>query len=186
MTESEFLLSKEDMLVGLRRLGKLARENGLEIKLVCFGGAVMVLEHEARELTHDIDAVILSPAEKWKVFKLVILIAQEFDWPEDWLNDDVEIFIGDDIISHRLFLAPGIEVFAPSLEQMLALKLSAARGDVDFSDAADLLRQMSGSRHEIWQRVSPFVVQGSTATAEDAFDIVWSGVHGYEEDKRNN
>jgi predicted nucleotidyltransferase len=183
---AEFLLSKRDLLVGLRKLGELAREIGLNIKLVLLGGAVMVLEYQTRGLTHDIDVVILSPERK-RVFELVAMVAEEFHWPLNWLNDAAGIFVaGDDIIAHRLFVAPGIEVFAPAIEQMLALKLSAARDEVDLNDAADLLRQMSGSRHEIWQMVLPFVLQGSTATAEDAFDIVWSEVYGYGEDEHNN
>lgn len=183
---AEFLLSKEDMLKGLRELGELARKNNLDIKLALVGGAVMVLEYQTRELTHDIDAVVLSPTEKWKVFELVRIIASKYGWPEDWLNDNVEIYIGDDIISHRLFLEPGIEVFVPVTEQMLALKLSAARGGVDLNDAAELLKNMSGSRDEIWQKIVPYILQGSMATAEDAYDMVWSDVHGYEEDERYN
>jgi hypothetical protein len=177
MSESEFLLTREDMIMGLRRLGELANENGIEIKLALVGGAIMVLEYNTRSLTHDVDAVILAPAEKWKVFELVRIVAQEFGWPENWLNDDVEIFIGNDIISHRLFLAPGIEVHAPETAQMLALKLSAWRGDFDKGDAAELLKQMSGSRQDIWQAVRHFVVPGCAATAEDAFNDLWNDLH---------
>jgi hypothetical protein len=111
----------------------------------------MVWNRLVERLTHDVDAVVLLPKEKWKVFELVRLVAEYFSWPEDWLNDDIEIYIGDDIICHRLFQAPGIKVYAPEIAQMLALKLSAARSEVDLMDATNLLKQMSGNRHEIWK-----------------------------------
>jgi hypothetical protein len=174
MSESEFLLTREDMIMGLRRLGELANDNGIEIKLALVGGAIMVLEYNTRSLTHDVDAVILAPAEKWKVFELVILIAQEFGRPEDWLNDDAEIFVGDAIISHRLFLAPGIEVHVPETAQMLALKLSAWRDVADKAAAAELLKHMSGRRQDIWQAVKPFIVPGCAATAEGALNDLFN------------
>jgi hypothetical protein len=145
----------------------------------------MVLEYQSREFTQDGDCVVLSPERK-KVFELAAIVAEENSWPGYWLNDNARIFVvGDDIITHRLFVLPGIEVFAPAIEQMLALKLSAARDEVDLKDAADLLKQMGGTRDEIWRRVRPFVLKDSAATAEDAFDMIWRDVYGYEEDERN-
>ena len=53
-------------------------------------------------------------------------------------------------------------------------------------DASSLLKRMSGSREEIWRAVSPFLVPGYQATAEDAFDSLWSDAYGYESDWSNN
>ena len=59
-----------------------------------------------------------------------------------------------------MFQAPGIEAHVPSLEQLLAMKLSAWRDDVDISDARRLLREVVGGRQreEVWQKLEPYRV----------------------------
>lgn len=179
----DFLLTRDDIIRGLTRLGELAQARGLEVKLGIVGGAVMVLEYQVRELTHDVDAIILAPDATWaatraRVFELVEIVAREFSWPGDWLNDDVGQFV-DELEYDNLFPIPGIEVYIASTAQMMALKLSAWRGGVDTMDAESLLKEMSGSREEIWMAVRPFVVPGNLATAEDAFDALWTDTYGY-------
>ena len=124
-----FLLTRDDIIRGLTRLGALAQARGLEIKLGVLGGAVMVLEYQVRNITHDVDAIVLAPPATWaatraKVFELVEIVAREFSWPEDWLNDDAGQFV-DELEYDNLFMIPGIEVYIASTSQMLGLKLSA-------------------------------------------------------------
>jgi Nucleotidyl transferase of unknown function (DUF2204) len=178
INRDDFLIKRDQILDALKRLGELAKADGLEIKLGLIGGAVMVLEYGVREFTHDVDAIILAPAQTWKVFELVRIVAKEKGWPDDWLNDDAGQFVPK-LRTHRLFTAPGIEAYAPATAQMLALKLSASRGKVDISDAANLLKRLSGTREEIWRAVKPSLVRGCEATAGDAFDYIWSDTHGH-------
>ena len=51
--------------------------------------------------------------------------------PEDWLNDGAKGYLVSISDGPILFSAPGIEARAPSLEQLLAMKLSAWRDDLD-------------------------------------------------------
>jgi hypothetical protein len=95
INREEFLISRDDIIHALNRLGELAKARNLEIILGLVGGAVMVVEYNARENTHDIDAIILAPAQRWKVLELVRIIAKEYGWPEDWLNDNAEQFIDE-------------------------------------------------------------------------------------------
>ena len=44
--------------------------------------------------------------------------------------------------------APGIEVRSPDTAQLLAMKLSAWRDDVDIADASRLLDEIKGDRDE--------------------------------------
>lgn len=179
----DFLIDKDQIIGALTRLGELAQAHGLEVKLGLVGGAVMVLEYDARKATHDVDAVILAPSDRRKVFELARIVAQEMGWPDDWLNDDAEQFI-DELRCHCLFTASGIEAHAPTTAQMLALKLSAWRRDVDINDAAWLLRHlretMPGGREEIWRAVRPFLVRGCEATAEGALNDSWNNLYGYD------
>jgi hypothetical protein len=63
-------------------------------------------------------------------------VAEENDWPEDWLNDGAQGYLVGISEGPVLFSAPGIEARAPSLEQLLAMKLSAWRDDLTFPTLA--------------------------------------------------
>lgn len=87
------LLSKADITAALQRLGKLALQDGYEVELLAVGGTVMVLGYDARLATHGIDAIILAPEAAHLVRTLAAEIAQEFGWPDDWLNDGAKGFV---------------------------------------------------------------------------------------------
>jgi hypothetical protein len=149
--------SREEIETGLKRLGELAQLKGLHIQLTLVGGAVMVLRFDARPSTRDVDAVILLPREARLVRELAKQVAEELAWAEDWLNDGAKgclVGISDGPV---LFQAPGIEARAPSMEQLLAMKLSAWRDDIDISDARRLLEEVGhGRKHdEVWENLEP-------------------------------
>jgi len=79
-----------------------------------------------------------------------------------------------------VFQAPGIEARAPSMEQLLAMKLSAWRDDVDISDARRLLEEVGRGRKgdEAWQSLEPFLVKGDELTAQYAFWDLWESLYG--------
>ncbi|MCI0552546.1 MAG: hypothetical protein L0287_16470 [Anaerolineae bacterium] len=64
------------------------------------------------------------------------------------------------------FQAPGITVRAPSLEQLLARKLSAWRDDLDISDARRLLQEVATGRKR------------DELTAQYAFLDLWETLYG--------
>jgi hypothetical protein len=78
-----------------------------------------------------------------------------------------------------VFQAPGIEAHAPSLEQLLAMKLSAWRDDVDIADARRLVQEVASGRKrdEIWQSLEPFLVKGDELTAQYAFLDLWESLY---------
>ena len=119
------IFTRQEIEEGLRRLGELAQAKGLQVELTLVGGAVMVLRFDARPSTRDVDAVILSPREARIVRDLARQVAEEHDWPEDWLNDGAKGYLVGISKGPLVFQAPGIEVHAPSMEQLLAMKLSA-------------------------------------------------------------
>ena len=172
--------TRQDIENGLRKLGELAQTKGLKIQLTLVGGAVMVLRFGARLSTRDVDAVILFPREAKIVRELARQVAEENDWPEDWLNDGAKGYLVGISKGDILFQAPGIEVSAPSLEQLLAMKLSAWRDDLDISDARRLLKEVASGRKrdEVWERVEPYLVKGDELTAQYAFLDLWENLYG--------
>ena len=66
----------------------------------------------------------------------------------------------------------------PVIEQLLAMKLSAWRDDVDISDAKRLLSELNGSRDGIWNGVLRHLVPGRELKAKLAYDDLWESLHG--------
>jgi hypothetical protein len=173
------IFSRQEIEEGLRRLGELAQSKRLHIELTLVGGAVMVLRFNARPSTRDVDAVILSPGEARIVRDLARQVAEEYNWPEDWLNDGAKGYLVGVTKGPLVFQAPGIEAHAPSLEQLLAMKLSAWRDDVDISDARRLMQEVGRERKrdEVWQSLEPYLVKGDELTAQYAFLDLWESLY---------
>jgi predicted nucleotidyltransferase len=171
--------TRDEIEEGLKRLGELAQAKGLHIQLTLVGGAVMVLRFNARPSTKDIDAVILQPREARLVRELARRVADEFEWAEDWLNDGAKGYLVGISDGPIVFQAPGIEARAPSMEQLLAMKLSAWRDDVDISDARRLLQEVGQgiTKDEVWEKLEPFLVKGDELTAQYAFWDLWETLY---------
>ena len=172
--------TEQDIREGLRRLGELAQSRGIQIELVAVGGAVMVLAFGARQSTRDVDIVILLPHEARIVRDIAAQVAGEFDWPFDWLNDGAKGYLRGISEGPVLFKAPGIEVRAPSFEQLLAMKLSAWRDEVDIADARRILQEIASNygRDELWRALEPYLVPGDELTAQYAFLDLWESLYG--------
>jgi hypothetical protein len=73
---------------------------------------------------------------------------------------------------------PALLVRALATQQLLAMKLSAWRDDIDIADSRVLLHELPGKRAEIWELIEPFVVPGRELKARYAFDDLWESEHG--------
>jgi len=144
------ILTKREIIEALERLGQLAEAQGEKVELVLVGGA------------------------------LAKTIAVERDWPEDWLNDAVKGYLVGLSLGPVIFSAPGIEVRRPSIAQLLAMKLSAWRDDVDIADARRLLTELRSGRdrEEVWQDVRPYLIPGDELKAHYAFQDLWESLYG--------
>jgi len=171
-------ITRQEIIEAFERLGQLAVARGTEIELALVGGALMVLRYEAREATRDVDAIILAPYEAFTVRELAQTVADERGWPDDWLNDGAKGFLIGLSPGPVVFSAPGIEVRSPATAQLLAMKLSAWRDDVDIADARRLLQELPGSRDEIWKSVESYLVPGNELKAQYAFADLWEALYG--------
>jgi hypothetical protein len=83
------------------------------------------------------------------------------------------IALGDLILDE-----PSLLVRALAPQQLLAMKLSAWRDDVDIEDARLLLTKLSSDRDAVWQQVEPHLVPGRELKASLAFSDLWESQHG--------
>ena len=96
------------------------------------GGAALALAFNARRTTRDIDAVFEPKSE---VYSAALKVADRLGLPDDWLNDAVKGFVpGTDPDALPIFDRPGLSVSAASARFLLAMKLRAARVELDADD----------------------------------------------------
>ena len=131
------LLSKSDILEGLRMLDNMARAANITVDLAIYDGAALALAFDMRAATRDVDAVIRT--HRPFVRNVVRQIAADRSWPEDWLNEGVKGFIS---ATEQLELMQefqgsvdgGLRLYIPTPEYLLAMKCMAMR--LDDPDAA--------------------------------------------------
>lgn len=139
----------------------------------------MVLAYESRLATKDVDALIISPPKTAIVRQLAGQIANDRGWSADWLNDAVKGFVRGVSNGELLLESPGILVRAPSVEQALAMKLSAWRQDVDINDALVLLKQVADKpKDDLFLSLMPYLAPGTELKAQYAFEDLWEKIKG--------
>lgn len=137
-------LTREEILNGLNRLLELCATNNLAVRVQVVGGGAVALKYNPnRKPTVDVDCVVLGEAADRELFaKLVVAVAAEFGWADDWMNHKVGIFWPEtnDDLGWVLILEAGksqIEVAGPRM--LLAMKLRAGRWFRDLPDVDVLL-----------------------------------------------
>lgn len=133
----------------------------------------MVMLYEARDTTKDVDAFALDPAASPVLRAAAAAVAPQLGLPADWLNDGAKGYLHGLAPGERLFQAPGLLVRSVAPAQLLAMKLSAWRDDLDIADARLLLSKTPGDRATLWKQVEPHLVPGRELKARYAFDDLW-------------
>lgn len=149
------MLDRTDILSALSALDEELQRQGLQGEIVLVGGAALVLSHEARLGTKDVDAILLVPAQALKAAASVV--AASLGLPDDWLNDRAWVFAAGVAPGPVVYSSATLLVRSASSAQLLAMKLSAMRDSVDYNDAELLLSSMTGTRDEIWAELEPFL-----------------------------
>lgn len=171
--DSRRLLDRAIMEQALVRLGELAAADGHTLTLVVVGGAAMVLNYQARRATQDVDAFFVTPPEARATRAWAKTVAAEVGLDATWLNDGAKGFMQGISYGPLLIDAPGIKVYQISPEQLLAMKLSAWRGEQDEADAAVILHALVAQYRDkavVWNAIAPYVTH---IKAQYAFDELW-------------
>lgn len=133
-------MKREKMVEALTVLGEELERRGIAAKLYVVGGAVMVLAHDSRDSTMDVDGDFYP---RDSVLEVARDIARHRELPDDWLNAAANGFI-------PVFKSPewrplyrfgSLDVLAADDRTMLAMKIRASRGRRDEPDIALLLEK---------------------------------------------
>jgi hypothetical protein len=159
-------------------LAEELRRAGARAEIAVAGGAALVLLFGARESTKDVDAITLDASTEGAVRAAATAVGSRLDLPGDWLNDAAKGYVHGLALGERLFDSEALVVRALAPRQLLAMKLSAWRDDVDVEDARLLLRTLVGDRVATWSSIEPHLVPGRELKAQYAFEDLWEAEHG--------
>lgn len=172
------MLGADDIRGALAALGAELASSGRRHELALVGGAAVVLLYGERQATKDVDAVVRDAAGADDVRSAAARVAAARGLPADWLNDRARGFLTGFDAGETLFDDGTLLVRAASAVQLLAMKLSALRDEVDFDDARTLLRHIAGPKEHVWARLEPFLVPGAPSWRRQNFDALWEEIHG--------
>lgn len=146
-------LTRKELLSLLSELSNELTSRSVEANLYIVGGAAMVVAHDARDSTRDIDCRYTPKAI---VDQISTIVRDKYDLSPEWLNDHASMFISpevDDPSPIPIATKGGVRITAASAEMMLAMKLRASRPRLDGEDIAFLCRKLGITKTEEAVRV---------------------------------
>lgn len=162
-------LSKDDIVNALTSLSEELSLSGNSHEVLIAGGAALVLLYNSRDSTKDVDAVVSDAVVRNAARK----VAHQLGLPEDWLNDGAKGYLQGVARGDVVFQTAALVVRSLAPPQLLAMKLSAWRDDLDIEDARLLLSKLAGDRDSIWEQIEPYLVPGRELKSRYAFDDLW-------------
>lgn len=138
------MLTRSDLISGLRELAEALERRAHEVELRIVGGAALSLAFFERDVTYDIDTVRPRVGSEAVVLEEVSTIARKRGWPQSWLNFEVNNVdalptLGKDVEWIQLYSQGGVRIVVASAEAMLAMKLRANRPGRDTGDIRNLI-----------------------------------------------
>jgi hypothetical protein len=171
-------LTRDIILRALNLLAEQLPPGRPPVELIVVGGAAMVLLFAARESTKDVDAFSVEPGAQASVSEAARRVAAALELPDDWLNDAAKGYAHGLTPGPMVLDTTTLRVRAVSIEQLLAMKLSAWRDDLDVEDARRLLQECGNAREDVWRHVERHLVPGRELKARYAFDDLWESQYG--------
>ena len=133
-------LGRDDIRALLDDLSLELAARGARAELFLVGGAALAVAYDATRATRDLDAVFV-PSDV--VRQAAAAIAAREGLADDWLNDAVKGFLpGPDPDAQRFYSTDSLIVDVASPRYLLAMKLFAARAEIDADDITLLYRQL--------------------------------------------
>lgn len=155
LKNKDYVMSKEDLIRNLEHLNSKLQQDNEQGEIVLVGGAVMCLLYGNRQTTRDIDA-IFEP--KSKIYQKAKEIAEEGDFPSDWLNDEVKGFMSEKADYSEFITMSNLTVNVATPEYMLAMKCLSSRTDSD-SERSDIETLLKHLNLKTWDQVEEIILR---------------------------
>lgn len=166
----DITLGKKEIVQCFEALNQKLLEHGQHGEILLCGGASMALLYDDTTVTKDVDAVILSAPMKNDISRYTVEIGEEYGLDEDWFNEAAKGFINLDWEREEIYRFSNLTVYSVSAEQLLAMKLGAARGDSrDKHDAVTLMKYLHLESAEQALGILEANMPGRILTAKNEF-----------------
>lgn len=132
-------MNRSELVEALSEVGQELERRGVMARLYIVGGALMVLAHNFRDSTMDVDGDFYP---RDLVIEVAREVAERRGLPADWLNAAASGFIPafKSPDWRPLFQFGSLDILAADNRTMLAMKIRASRGRRDEPDIAFLLQ----------------------------------------------
>ncbi len=133
---SALKFDRASLIAAFALIGDAAVANGTRLELCVYGGSALMLASNFRFATEDVDIAELERPRPLWFDEAVSAIAQQNDWPDDWINDAVAFHLSPlasraadhiEFGSYPPTGETGLIIVVPTAEYLLALKLKAIR-----------------------------------------------------------
>lgn len=128
-------MDREQIMGYLQNLSDTLAARDVVGEIVIYGGAAMVLAHQARLSTKDVDAVFVP---KSTVYEAAEVVTRDHGAPLAWLNDAVKGFVSEKNDTRPLLEWPNLKVYVAAPEYLLAMKCLSMRLGRDATDLHDI------------------------------------------------
>ena len=143
-------LGREDIRALLDDLSAELAARGARAELLLVGGAALAVAYDATRAARDLDAMFI-PTDVVRQ----AAAAEHRELAEDWLNDVVKGFLpGPDPDAQRFSSSDSLIVDVASPRHLLAMKLFAARAEID---ADDIICPTASSGSPRWTKASTWL-----------------------------
>ncbi|MDY0257644.1 DUF6036 family nucleotidyltransferase [Gudongella oleilytica] len=155
------LLTKEKLLQIFEYLNERLKENQLQLELTIYGGSLMTMVYDNRPATKNIDCVF-SDVNYTLLENILDSTKFTFDLEDGWINEEIKeplkALIKEEKEVYRLY--SNFKILKPKVEQLLAMKILAARPEPakDFLDASLLCKGLNvDSKEKLLKIVSEYI-----------------------------
>lgn len=177
------MLTVDQIRLALIRLGELAHRERIDLEVFLVGGSALAWAFGTRNSTQDVDAVIVNPEDKRKLYGLIQQVAEEQELDAKWLNESAARYVTRRSDGPVILQTRGITVRRASAAQLLGMKLMAWRSLIDQQDSRDVLRQLVtetgvSAMDEVWEMIEPYVLVNKRAEVRDNLGDIWREAYG--------
>ena len=128
-------LRKQDIEFLLNEINTELKKKNIRGEIALYGGAVMLLVFDARDVTKDIDAIFVPKKE---FTETITHITEKYKLQDDWLNDGIKGFVDNNKGLIKYQTMSNLIIYVAKAEYILAMKCHASRVEPDSKDKEDI------------------------------------------------
>ncbi len=178
------LLDRKKVLEIFNYLNERLKENHLQLEITIYGGTVMTMVYDNRPATKDIDCVF-SETNSRLLENILSLTKHTFNLSDNWINEEIKeplkYILKEEKETFKVY--SNLKILKPIAEQMLAMKILAARREPakDFMDAFLLCKNLNiQTRKELMDIVLDYIPVTLIGERQKKFIIYLGDDLGYD------